>query len=59
MSNYLNGAGFSPELEDVWPYEDSYTKRQKFISKLVEYKLKRDALRDQVLSEVIENYDEK
>ena len=56
-----NGAGYRPEIEDVWAYdeEDSHTKDvRKFVSHFITYAQKRNEVRNQALAEIEYNLDE-
>lgn len=61
MSNYLNGAGFRPELEDVWPYDNEerpVREVHNFVSHFITYANKRNEVRNQALAEIEYNYDD-
>lgn len=57
-----NGAGYRPEIEDVWRYEDDETKpvlaKKTFISEFITYAKNREEVRNQALAEIEYNYDE-
>lgn len=56
-----NGAGFIPELEDVWPYETNdrpVRESHHFVSSFITYARNRDEVRNQALSEIEYNYEE-
>lgn len=58
----INGAGYRPEIEDVWKYDDSndhpVLRRNHFISEFITYARNRDELRNQALAEIEYSYDE-
>lgn len=56
-----NGAGFRPEIEDVWPYdrdERPVLRKDHFVSEFITYARNRDEVRNQALAEIEYNYDE-
>lgn len=56
-----NGAGFRPEIEDVWPVEyDERPVREShsFISSFITYARNREEVRNQALAEIEYNYEE-
>lgn len=56
-----NGAGFRPEIEDVWPYdtdERPVKESHKFISEFITYARNREEVRNQALAEIEYNYDD-
>lgn len=56
----FNGAGYRPEIEDVWPYEDDRPVREvkQFVSHFITYARNRDEVRNQALAEIEYNYEE-
>lgn len=61
MSTYPNGAGYRPEIEDVWPYETDerpVREAKQFISHFITYARRRDEVRNQALAEIEYNLDE-
>lgn len=63
MSNYPNGAGFRPEVEDVWPVDYPTNnrvieERRRFVSEFITYARNRDEVRNQALAEIEYNYDD-
>lgn len=56
-----NGAGYKPEIEDVWPYdtdERPVLERRKFVNEFIAYANKRNEVRNQALAEIEYNLDE-
>lgn len=57
-----NGAGYKPEVEDVWAYDDSTNRvveeRRTFVSEFIAYANKRNEVRNQALAEIEYNLDE-
>lgn len=56
-----NGAGYKPEVEDVWPYETDdrpVIERRTFVSEFIAYANKRNEVRNQALAEIEYNLDE-
>jgi len=56
-----NGAGYRPEIEDVWPYdsvERPVLEKKKFVSEFIAYARNREEVRNQALAEIEYNYDE-
>jgi len=62
MINY-NGAGYRPEIEDVWPVDYPTTnrvveERRRFISEFITYARNREEVRNQALAEIEYNYED-
>lgn len=60
MINY-NGAGYRPEIEDVWPYdtdERPVRESHKFVSSFITYARNRDEVRNQAMEEIEYNYED-
>ena len=55
-----NGAGYRPEIEDVWPVEDDrpVIERRKFVSEFITYARNREEVRNQALAEIEYNYED-
>lgn len=56
-----NGAGYRPEIEDVWlQYDDEKPVREMrtFVNHFIAYAQSRDEVRNQALAEIEYNYDE-